>query len=135
MILYNIPNYLNLNSYLDAISDTESDTEKKNVFLPPPFVPTIREYQSVNNDHNLQKRVTMYFFGKVLDWVDYDDHFKSLKKHKKYLDSKKGIRLVYHLLKEFVKYGQTNWYDLKDPQYDLTKDYLNYKLKKYFSTK
>lgn len=135
MILYNIPSYYNISSYLKTVTDTESDTNKKNIFVPPPFIPTIREYQNVNNDKKLQKNVTMYFFGKVLDWVSYDDNFKSLKKHIKYLDSKKGVRLVYYLLDRFVRHGQTNWYDLKDPQYNLTKDYLRFKLIEHFSKK
>jgi len=115
------------------VYSTTFDKNKNNIFLPPPFIKTYYEYTDVNHDLKLQKSVTMYFFGKVLDWIKYDDNFKYLKKHIKYLDSKKGIRLVYNLLKKFVIRGGTNWYDLKDPQYSLTKDYLNYQLKRHFN--
>ena len=40
---------------------------------------------------------------------------------------KEGYDIVYHLLRLFVKRGNTNWYDLKI-QYDLVMRYIRHKL-------
>lgn len=101
------------------------------ILLPPSYLKVVREYIDVNKDPKLKKAVTMFFHSKVLEWIKNDKSYKSLSKHKTYLMSKKGIRLIYYFLKKMVQKGNTNWYDLKD-QEKLMKDYLQYQLNKYF---
>lgn len=100
------------------------------IFQPPPFITTYREFQDVNHDKKLQRRVTIYFLNELLNNLD---KYKLLQKHQKYLDSKEGLKLVYHYLKKFVERGGTNWYDLREPQYDLTMDYLYFSLNRHFN--
>ena len=45
------------------------------------------------------------------------------------LKSDKGYNVIYNLLREFVKKGENNWFDLRN-HYDIVKDYLRYKLGK-----
>lgn len=108
------------------------DQNKKLIFPPPPFITTYREFQDVNLDKRLQKKVSVYFLKQILNNLDT---YKLLKPKQKYLESKEGLKLVHHLLKRFVERGGTNWYDLREPQYDLTMDYLYYSLNRYFANK
>ena len=109
-------------------------------FINPPitsFVPHITsyyEYLDVNQDKNLQKKVTMFFYRVLIDeWIVTDIQFKKFK-NKKLLKNKDGLQLIYKILNKLVKKGDTNWYDLRDPQYELTKDFIFYQLSKYFAS-
>lgn len=103
----------------------------------PPFIPHIKsyyEYLDVNQDKNLQKNVTMFFYREMMDkWINNDIQYKKLK-NKKLLKSKDGLQLIYKILNKLVKKGETNWYDLRDPQYELTKDFIFYQLNKFFAS-
>ena len=112
------------------IKNEESDS--KVIFVPPPVITTYREFQDVNYDKRLQRRVSIYFLEEILKNID---RYRLLKPYQKYLDSKEGLKLIHHLLRRFVERGGTNWYDLRKPQYDLTMDYLHYSLNRYFSHK
>ena len=108
------------------------DQNKKLIFPPPPLITTYREFQDVNLDKKLQKKVSVYFLDQILNNLNT---YKLLKPKQKYLESKEGLKLIHHLLKRFVERGGTNWYDLREPQYDLTMDYLYYSLNRYFANK
>ncbi len=97
-------------------------------FPPPPFIPTIRQYQDVNRDENLQYSVTIYFLDRVIDNIKYNQSWKKYKKFKKYLKGSDGYNIMHKLLRLFVKRGNTNWFDLKS-QRELVEDYIKYKLK------
>jgi len=96
-------------------------------FIAPPITGVDIVYQSVNNDRNLQKSVTEYYYNNIFDWIDEDINFKPLKKELKFFESKDGIKLVYKVLKHIVKKNNTNWYDLRSDSF--TKEYLALKLK------
>jgi hypothetical protein len=131
----NINFELNLNPYFTPIPIYRIKTfneDTKLFFPPPPLITTYREFQDVNQDKKLQRKVTVYFLNELLNNLD---KYKLLKPKQKYLESNEGLKLVYNILKRFVERGGTNWYDLREPQYDLTMDYLYYSLNKYFSNK
>jgi hypothetical protein len=109
-----------------------ADSDSKMIFLPPPIIPTYREFQDVNFDKRLQKRVSVYFLKEILKNIN---KYRLLKPYINHLDSRDGLKLVHHLLRRFVERGGTNWYDLREPQYDLTMDYLYYSLNRYFTTR
>lgn len=99
-----------------------------------PYVKSYFNYIDVNMDKNLQKNVTMYFYREMLDkWLNNDIQYKKFKNNK-LLQTKDGLQLIYKILNKLVKKGETNWYDLRDPQYELTKDFLFYQLNKFFAS-
>tara|TARA_B110000977_G_scaffold201234_1_gene294889 strand:+ start:4761 stop:5141 length:381 start_codon:yes stop_codon:yes gene_type:complete len=102
-----------------------------------PFIPHIKsyyEYIDVNQDKKLQKNVTMFFYREMIDnWIINDIQYKKFK-NKKLLKKKDGLQLIYKILNKLVKKGETNWYDLRDPQYELTKDFIFYQLNKFFAS-
>jgi hypothetical protein len=114
------------------IKSSDNDSGDRMIFVPPPVITTYREFQDVNHDKNLQRRVSVYFLKEILKNLD---RYRLLKPYQKHLDSKDGLRLIHHLLRRFVERGGTNWYDLRSPQYDLTMDYLYYSLNRYFAHK
>jgi len=95
-------------------------------FIPPPLSPSPFTYQSVNNDKKLQKDVTEYYYNNLFDWIETDRLFKPLKKERKFLETKDGLKLVYKVLKHLVKKNKSNWFDLRSD--DFTKEYLATKL-------
>ena len=102
-----------------------------------PFVPYIKsyyEYIDLNEDKEMIKRVTKYFYDELMNnWIKNDNNFKKFNS-KKMLKTKDGIQLVYKILYKLVKKGDTKWWDLKDPQYILTKDFMFYQLNKFFNS-
>ena len=127
--------HFDLNPFLTSIpiyNIKKIDNDEKVIFVPPPLITTYREFQDVNHDKKLQRRVSVYFLEEMLKNID---RYRLLKPHQRYLDSIEGLKLIHHLLKRFVERGGTNWYDLREPQYDLTMDYLQYSLNRYFANK
>ena len=98
-------------------------------FIPPPIVTNVVEYYDVNSDPRLRKNVTSFFYKKTLKWIKNYNEFSHLKNKLPELESKKGYKIIYNLLREFVKRGENNWFDLRD-HYDIIKDYIRYKLGK-----
>ena len=49
--------------------------------------------------------------------------FENIKTQKTYLESSKGKKLVYDLLRNFIKKSEINWYDLRSNK-DIVKKYL-----------
>ena len=88
-----------------------------------PYIKSYYEYIDLNHDKNLQKNVTKFF---------YDELMHKKFKNKKMLKTKDGLQLMYKILLKLVTKGDTKWWDLRDPQYILTKDYVYYQLSKFF---
>lgn len=97
-------------------------------FPPPPFIPTIRTYQNVNLDENLQCTVSIKFKEYVIFWMENDKSYKSVKKYKKYIKGPNGEIIMRKILNLFVVRGNTNWYDL-ELQINLVKQFILHKLK------
>ena len=106
--------------------------QNKLLFLPEPYIKKTVIYQNVNIDPKLRKQVTLSFHKKLLLWIDNNNDFKKYKKYIKKIDSTKGIRILYNILRRFVKNNDYNWYDLKEKHYEDLKDYILIKLIKYF---
>lgn len=98
-------------------------------FIPPPIYTTVVEYQDINKDKKLRDNVTNFFLTKSIKWIESYKEFNHLKNKLPLLKSDKGYNVIYNLLREFVKKGENNWFDLRD-NYDVIKDYLRYKLGK-----
>jgi len=79
-----------------------------------PRVP--RFYRDENDvDFRLKKKVTKYFYRKLIDWLD--DDFKKLTKKNKKDDILEHIFTIYDMksfLKRFVRKTGIVWYDLRD---------------------
>lgn len=106
-----------------------NDTRVLKYFIPPPIYTSIVEYQDVNKDKNLRELVTNYFLEKTIKWIDKDKNFKHLQDKLVLLNSSKGYNIIYNLLREYVKSGNHNWYDLRGNS-KIIKDYLRYKVGK-----
>ena len=97
-----------------------------------PYIKSYYEYIDVNEDKNLQKNVTKFFYDELMNkWISNDKVFKKFK-NKRMLKTKDGLQLIYKILLKLVTKGDTKWWDLRDPQYILTKDYIYYQLSKFF---
>lgn len=101
-------------------------------FIPPPIHTSIIEYQDINKDENLRELVTNYFLKKTIKWINKDSNFNHLKDKSLILNSDKGYKIIYNLLREYVKKGNNNWYDLRSNK-EIIKDYLRYKIGKLYS--
>ncbi len=99
----------------------------KKYYPPPPVIGTLVEYIDLNKDKNLRRKVTEFFYKKVLKWVSKYPEFKHLKKYSKKLESAEGFEIVYQLIRHFIKSYNINWYDLRD-YYVIFKDFLRVKL-------
>jgi len=87
------------------------------------------QYQDVGDNPNLQSDVTIFFYKKVLKWINNYDDFRHLKKHYNYLNGPSGNEYIYNLLRLFVKKSKANWYDLRDQKnYKIIKKYLKSKI-------
>tara|TARA_B110000908_G_scaffold122496_1_gene143670 strand:- start:6294 stop:6671 length:378 start_codon:yes stop_codon:yes gene_type:complete len=120
LINYRLPNYYT------------KTYDGKLIFPGVPHIKSYYEYIDVNEDKNLQKNVTKFFYDELMNkWINDDNLFKKFK-NKKLLKTKEGIQLVYKILLKLVKRGNTKWWDLREPQYILTKDFMFYQLTKFF---
>ena len=107
----------------------------KLTFPGVPYIKSYYEYIDLNHDKNLQKNVTKFFYDELIQkWIPNDKIFKKFK-NKKMLKTKDGLQLMYKILLKLVTKGDTKWWDLRDPQYILTKDYIYYQLSKFFRNK
>ena len=102
----------------------------KKYYPPPPIIGTYFEYIDVNKDEKLRLSVTSFFHRKIIKWVSSYPEFSNLKKYTSKISSDDGYKLIYKLIRKFVKEYNINWYDLKD-YYVTFKDYIKYNLIKY----
>jgi len=99
-------------------------------YYPVPYVPpVIEEVYDVGKDMKLRKSVTDFYYEKLLKWIKTDREFSHHKKDLEYLNSRAGYKYIYYILRLYVKNGQANWYDLRDPiNYPNIKKFLNFKV-------
>jgi hypothetical protein len=82
------------------------------------------KYLNMNKDPVLRKDVTDFFRNKIIKWINYDDDFAHLKNKINTIDNK----LVYKLIRNYVKKYKLNWYDLRTEKYYMMKSYFSRKL-------
>lgn len=98
-------------------------------FLPPPIINSTVRYQDINKDSKLRNLITMFYLKKTIKWINKYDEFNSMKKLLPELENKHGYKIIYTILRKFVKKHNYNWYDLKN-YYERVKDYIRHKLNK-----
>lgn len=96
------------------------DSDGKSYDYYPTHIRSYRKTIDINNNEGLRERVTLYFLNRIIDIVDYTQH-KYLKKHKKMINSKKGYKIIYNILRIYIKKTGSNWYDLRDLESDVIK--------------
>lgn len=110
------------------ISDSSIVVLKKNKIKT--FIPTLREKVDINKDPKLRKTITTFYYKKAKKWMETYKDFKHTKKNLKKIKSKDGFKIIYNLLRKFVKKYNVNWYELRKPNYEIVKDFLKYELAK-----
>ena len=106
------------------------DSKVKNFFVPPPYITTLRRVYDINNDPQLRKTVTSFYYKKCKKWMKEYKEFKHTKKNLKKIESDDGFKIIYNLIRKFVKLNNVNWYELREKNYQLVKDFLKYELGK-----
>ena len=101
---------------------------RKIFFVPPPFIPVLKEKFSIDRDPNFRKQVTEFFLKKVKKWMKNYKAFKHTKKNLKKINSKNGYDIVYKLLRSYCKKYDVKWYFLRSELYNHVKDFLRYEL-------
>lgn len=86
----------------------------KRYWPAPPLINSVYEYQNVNKDLNLRKKITETISKKMVEWIENDSDFNKFKNKKNYIASVDGMMDIYKLLRRFVKKSGLNWYDLID---------------------
>ena len=86
------------------------------------------KYLNINKDPRLRKDVTSFFKNKIIKWINNDSDFKQYKHKLTHYESIDGTKVIYNLIRNFVKKYKVNWYDLRTEKYYLLKDYLSRKL-------
>jgi hypothetical protein len=123
---------------------------------PRPIFRTKNSFEGVNNDPELRKRVTSYFFDKFKDdWIyssfkDLGKYFdvsngeimfvKNLKEYSKDMEmTKSKARFlteeiftkhnILNVIDKYVRHRNVNWYDLKSKHRTDLKDYIHGKIR------
>jgi hypothetical protein len=86
----------------------------KRYWPAPPLINSVYEYQNVNKDLTLRKKMTETISKKMVEWIENDSDFSKFKNKKNYITSVDGMMDIYKLLRQFVKKSGLNWYDLLD---------------------
>jgi len=86
------------------------------------------EYLNINKDPKLRKDVTAFFKHKIIKWIKNDKDFEIYKNKLNLIDSIDGTKLIYNLLRRYIKKHNANWFDLRTEKYYLIKDYFLRKL-------
>lgn len=115
---------------LNSLTESIRDVSKPKISYTP-YIDSLYSKQSipdVGDNYELKKDVTDYFYKKTLKWIKEDHEFSKLKKHLKFLKSKKGSEYISKLLKFFINANSVNWFDLRGDQYDNVKEYIRTKM-------
>ena len=115
------------------MTNSESPTRIKKYFPPPAIIGTYFEYTDINKDKNLRKKITQFFHKKTIKWVSSYPEFSHLIKYQKKLKTEEGFKVIYKLIRYFVKKYNINWYDLRD-NYSIVKDFIRAKLDEVFES-
>jgi len=116
---------------LSNLNQTIGKTQSKSVanaqLVSSLFLPDNTE--DVGENPKLQEQVTKFYLDKTIKWLGKNPEFAKVKKHAKFIKSKKGMGYIYKTLKSFIKKTHINWYDLRsDDNYEDVKDYIREKL-------
>lgn len=129
MININIPLQMSITETKPTATQTNEKPEFRRYWPVPSVMPSVFEYQNVNNNLTLRKDVTAFFHKKVLKWINTETAYKKFKSKEQFLESIDGQMHIYALLRKFIKHSGINWYDLRD-NYALIKDFLASELNK-----
>ena len=88
-------------------------------FIPPP---------TTKYDGEIDVEETNYFLDKILKSIENDSDFSKIKKFTKKLKSKDGFKIIFNILKQYMKLKQITWYDIREKAYDV-KLFIRDKLK------
>jgi hypothetical protein len=70
-------------------------------------------------DNEIDAEETNYFLDKILKSIEYDSEFSKIKKFTKKLKSKDGFKIIFNILKQYMKLKQITWYDIREKAYDV----------------
>uniref|UniRef100_A0A6C0H8E2 Uncharacterized protein n=1 Tax=viral metagenome TaxID=1070528 RepID=A0A6C0H8E2_9ZZZZ len=92
-----------------------------NITTSAPLFYSDIKYLNVNKNMELRNSLTDFYHNKVIKWLND----KKIKTHNniELIESSKGHKLIYKLLRLYVKKHKINWFDLKNYHY-LIKNYL-----------
>jgi hypothetical protein len=117
------------NNTNESNNTNNNNTRPFYYFLPPANINSNLYYQDINKDKELRLQMTHFYLQKTIKWVNNYNEFKFAKKLLSKLKKEFGYKLIYNILRQFIKKYNYNWYDLKT-NYDIVKDYIRYKLNK-----
>ena len=107
---------------------TDKNGNERKYYPPPLFHYSLSPtYEGIKPSKERKIKVTNYFVGKILTWIEHEYQFKHLKKYKKKIKSDDGYELIYKLINKYLKIHKISWYDIK-PNYFKIKDYLRFNL-------
>jgi hypothetical protein len=85
------------------------------VYIPPTIIRTNHTYLDVNHDKRLRQYVTNYFQKKIISLIENENEdFQKYKNKIDLLESLKGYKIIYSILKNYTKKTNTKWYDLRE---------------------
>ena len=90
---------------------TTNPPKFKTIFIPPPIINTTYEYINVNKDPHLREDVTNYFYDKL----QY--------KFKNSSSKSSTLKIIYYILKRYIKKYNLNWWDLRSNSSEVS-DYI-----------
>lgn len=106
---------------------TDEHGNKRKYYPPPLFHYRLSTYEGLKPSKERKIKVTNYFVGQILTWIEHEYDFSHIKKYKKKIKSDKGYELIYKLIKKFLYTHNISWYDIKDHYFKI-KDYLRFNL-------
>lgn len=120
----------NINAtFSDNLYSPYSTSNTKTVFVPQLI--NTKDYDlDEENDSEYVEEIINFYYKKVLKWITDDIEYKKVKKHNKFMKSKKGYQYLTKILKSFVKKNNNiKWYDMRSKDViDDVKDYIKSKL-------
>lgn len=84
----------------------------------------IYDYQDLNKDPKVHEQIINFFQKKIIKWMNNN----LIKKNINFIKSKEGYERIYHLIRKFVKKENVKWYELREKNYALIKEYFIKKL-------
>jgi hypothetical protein len=89
----------------------------------PSYIPGVSNYlippPTTKYDNEIDADETNYFLDKILKSIENDSDFSKIKKFTKKLKSKDGFKIIFNILKQYMKLKQITWYDIRDKAYDI----------------
>jgi hypothetical protein len=101
-----------------------SNNQQVRRYWPHPLImQSSIQYQDINNNVNLRNTVTKYFQEKLLKWIKKYPEFIKFKSMLNKINTDDGYKMIYKILRKFVKKTDLNWYDLRTNK-ELVKKYF-----------